>query len=75
MSPLCPFKINTLITLDSAPSTLIDLEDHRVSQPARDKETAQSQVVWSASGLQNKQHQLVISVGQGQQFAIVDTLV
>ena len=74
MSPLWPYLVNTAISLDHGPSTLVDLVDH--SRPPTDggPETVQSQVVWKATGLNNTQHNLLISVGAGQPYAIVDGL-
>ena len=74
MSPLWPYIVNTAISLDHGPSTLVDLVDH--SRPMTDggPETVQSQVVWQATGLNNTQHNLLIFVGAGQPYAIVDGL-
>lgn len=76
MSPLWPYLVNTAVSLDSGPPVLVDLVDH--SRPdvgaAEGPETVQSTVVWSATGLTNSQHTLVMSVGAGQPFAIVDGL-
>jgi hypothetical protein len=76
MSPLWPYVVNTALSLDSAPPVLIDLTDH--SKPNASvglgPETVQSKVVWGETGLAVKQHTLVISVGAGQPYAIVDAL-
>ncbi|KAF8886946.1 hypothetical protein BD779DRAFT_542299 [Infundibulicybe gibba] len=74
MSPLWPYTVTTALTLDNGPIILLNLTDP--NQPATDggPETAQSRVVWGSDELENKQHKFVVSVGQGQQFAIVDTL-
>jgi hypothetical protein len=66
--------VTTAVSLDSGPSTLIDLVDHSRPNAGQGPETVQSQVVWSATGLTNTRHTLVISVGQGQPFGIVDGL-
>jgi hypothetical protein len=74
MSPLWPYLVNTAITLDSGPPILVDLVDHSRPNTVEGPETVQSQVVWGASGLNNTQHTLVMSVGAGQPYAIMDTL-
>ena len=74
LSPRWPYTVNTAISLDSGPSTLVNLVD--TSRPSTDggPETVQSHVVWNVTGLANTQHNLLISVGAGQPFAIVDGL-
>lgn len=75
LSPLWPYPVNTAVSLDSGPIFLIDLVDHSSpTSPVQGPETEQSQVVWNATGLENGSHRLVISVGAGQPFAIVDGL-
>ena len=73
-----PYLVNTAVSLDSGPITLIDLEDHTggssPSSTGQGPETVQYQVVWHATGLANTKHNLRISVGAGQSFAIVDGL-
>lgn len=66
--------MNTALSLDSAPPVLVDLVDHSRPGAGSGPETVQSAVVWSATGLSNSQHTLVVSVGAGQSFAIVDGL-
>jgi hypothetical protein len=75
MSPLWPYLVNTAVSLDSAPPVLIDLVDHSKPNVGVGPETIQSQVVWGEAGLVDKQHTLVIFVGAGQPYAIVDALV
>ena len=74
LSPRWPYAVTTAVSLDSGPVTLIDLVDHGRPNAGQGPETVQSQVVWSTTGLANTRHTLVISVGQGQQFGIVDGL-
>jgi hypothetical protein len=74
LSPLWPYTVNTAVSLDSGSITLIDLVDHSRPSTGQGPETVQSQVVWNATGLTNTQHNLRISVGAGQPFAIVDAL-
>ena len=66
--------MSTAVSLDCGPSFLIDLVDHSRPDAGGGPETVKSQVVWNATGLENKRHTLVISVGQGQSYAIVDGL-
>ena len=76
MSPLWPYLVNTAVSLDSGPTDLIDLTDHsRPENPGGNgSETVKSQVVWGVTGLTKSQHTLLISVGAGQPYAIVDAL-
>ncbi|KAF8076981.1 hypothetical protein FPV67DRAFT_1715941 [Lyophyllum atratum] len=75
MSPLWPYTVNTAVSLDSGTPILLDLVDHSRPNVGQGVETVQSNVIWGAAGLPNTQHRLVISVGAGQPFAIVDTLI
>ncbi|KAF9463646.1 hypothetical protein BDZ94DRAFT_1258190 [Collybia nuda] len=75
MSPKWPYLVNTAISLDSGTPVVVDLVDHSRPNTGEGPETVQSEVVWGASGLSNTQHKLVVSVGAGQPFAIVDTLI
>ena len=74
-SPLWTFSVTTQVALDGSPPVLLDLRDY--SQPYVDNgpETVQSSVVWSQTGLADTQHALMVSVGAGQTFAIMDALV
>ncbi|KAF5369711.1 hypothetical protein D9615_010178 [Tricholomella constricta] len=74
-SPL-PYMVNALVSLDSGPPVLLDLVNRDTM--TREDEDGQAMidlhVIWGVSGLSNTQHQLVISVGDGQPYAVVDTL-
>ena len=75
LSPLWPYLVNTAVSLDSGPIFLLDLVDHSSPTSAvQGPETVDSHVVWNATELANGPHRLVISVGAGQPFAIVDGL-
>ncbi|KAF9477854.1 hypothetical protein BDN70DRAFT_809947 [Pholiota conissans] len=74
LSPLWPYRLNTLITLDDQPPVLVSLRDHNQPVVENGPETTASQVVWSATGLDNVEHTLVISVGNGEDVAVVDGL-
>lgn len=73
MSPLWPYNVSTMVTLDDTPPVVLDLVDHtRPDVGGNGPETVQSEVVWSATGLNHTQHTLVISVANQHRFAIVD---
>ncbi|KAF8888149.1 hypothetical protein CPB84DRAFT_1473740 [Gymnopilus junonius] len=74
-SPLWPYLVNTAISLDEGPITLVDLVDHSRNDTVTGPETVQSHVVWNATGLNYTRHLLNISVGAGQPFAVVDGLI
>ena len=74
LSPLWPYTVTTAISLDSGPSTLVSLVDHSRPSTNGGPETVQSQVVWSATGLANTQHNLLMFMGPGQSYAVVDAL-
>lgn len=73
-SPLWPFHVTTALSLDGESPQTIDLRDHSVPPVDDGLETVASQVVWSLVGLENTEHTLVISVGTGEDIAIVDAL-
>ena len=73
MSPLWPYAVSTALTLDSRPTNIIDLTDYNTPlTTGGGSETGRSVVVWSIENLSNTTHTLRISVGRGQQNAIVD---
>ncbi len=72
LSPLWPYAVSTALTLDSRPTVTVDLTDYASPATGGGLETAGYSVVWSAENLPNATHTLRISVGRGQQFAIVD---
>lgn len=74
MSPRWPYRVNTQISLDSGAPILLDLVDHSRPDARQGSETVQSEVIWGASNLSNTRHSLVMSVGPGQPYAIVDAL-
>ncbi|KAJ3505856.1 hypothetical protein NLJ89_g7197 [Agrocybe chaxingu] len=75
-SPLWPFQVNTAISIDGQSPIFVDLTDYTQTPFVVDgPETVASDVVWDATGLDNKEHTLVVSVALGQQHAVVDGLV
>ncbi|GLB34397.1 hypothetical protein LshimejAT787_0112810 [Lyophyllum shimeji] len=75
MSPLWPYTVNTAVSLDGGSPILLDLVDPSRPNVGQGPETVQSQVIWGAAGLPNTQHTLIISVGAGQPYAVVDALI
>ena len=74
-SPLWTFSVTTQVALDDLPPVLLDLRAYRRPFEDNGPEVVRSSVVWSQTGLANTQHTLLVSVGDGQTFAIMDTLV
>jgi hypothetical protein len=62
------------VTLQAVPITTIDLVDHSSPSTGQGPETVPYQVVWQVTGLTNTQHNLLISVGVRQPYAVVDGL-
>ncbi|KAL1746786.1 hypothetical protein HDZ31DRAFT_33320 [Schizophyllum fasciatum] len=75
MSPKWPYTVNAAVSVDGGQVTLIDLIDHGSSSQDGGPETTASEVVWARTGLDNGEHTLTISVGGGQQYAIVDAII
>ncbi|KAF9476791.1 hypothetical protein BDN70DRAFT_923057 [Pholiota conissans] len=75
LSPKWPYTVNTQLSLDGAAPVLVDLIDHTRPDVLEGPETVQSAVVWSATGLNDTVHTLVVSVGSGQPFGIVDGII
>ncbi|KAF8804293.1 hypothetical protein BYT27DRAFT_7039522, partial [Phlegmacium glaucopus] len=74
-SPLWTFPVTTQVALDNLPPVLLDLRDYKVPITVDVLETGLSSVVWSQTDLANTQHTLLVSVGKGQPYAILDALV
>ncbi|KAJ7143902.1 hypothetical protein C8R44DRAFT_973709 [Mycena epipterygia] len=70
LAPRWPYPVSTRLSLDGGPSTLVNLTDPNTPPiPAGGPESAPSSVAWSATGLTNKSHILVATIGN---FIIVD---
>lgn len=67
--------MTTAVSLDDTDSSLLDLRDHDVPFHQDGSETARSQVIWSLDDLDNAVHILNVSVGVGEDLAILDALV
>ena len=74
MSPKWPYMVNVAVSVDGGEVSLIDLIDHDTPTQDGGSETKDSEVVWARTGLDNAEHTLTVSVGGGQQFAIVDAI-
>ncbi len=72
MSSLWPYDVTTQVQLDSRPSQLLNLRDLNSPDTGDGWETVQSHIVWAAKGLDNTRHTLTITVGPGEEWAIVD---
>ncbi|KAI5824769.1 hypothetical protein K523DRAFT_252501 [Schizophyllum commune Tattone D] len=75
MSPRWPYTVNVAVSVDGGEVSLIDLIDHDTPTQDGGSETKDSEVVWARTGLDNAEHTLTVSVGGGQQFAIVDAII
>ncbi|KAG6868727.1 hypothetical protein C0993_011665, partial [Termitomyces sp. T159_Od127] len=67
--------VTTAVSLDSRPVVLLDLVDHSRPDAGQGPETVRSHVIWGSGELSNTQHTLIISVGTGEPYAVVDALV
>jgi hypothetical protein len=72
MSPLWPYPVNSMVTLDGNRSECVNLQD--LSHPAVEggPEIVRSAPLWSATGLDDVEHELVVSMCPGGQFVVVD---
>jgi len=72
MSPMWPYRVTTAVSLDGGPAIVVNLVDSTRPDVGTGPETANSSIVWSAVGLENREHTLVVSVPVGDPYAIVD---
>jgi hypothetical protein len=72
MAPLWSYPVNSMLTLDGNHSECVNLQDF--SRPATDggPETVQSAPLWGVEGLEDVEHELVVSMCPGGQFIVVD---
>jgi hypothetical protein len=72
MSPLWPYPVNSMLTLDGKAAECVNLQD--LSRPETDggPETVQSAPVWGIEGLEDVEHELVVSMCPGGQYVVVD---
>ncbi|KAJ7059542.1 hypothetical protein C8F01DRAFT_989234, partial [Mycena amicta] len=73
LSPRWPYAVTTQLTLDDDNTVVLDLTDHNASStPPGGSESVPSSIVWSATGLTNGLHTVVVRMASGGQFAVVD---
>lgn len=74
LSQKWPFHVTTDITLDDGPAVLLDLQEYRKMSTIPEEDYGQAIVIASATGLENREHTVRISVGTGEQYAVMDML-
>ncbi|KAJ7191287.1 hypothetical protein GGX14DRAFT_528874 [Mycena pura] len=74
LAPLWPYAVNTQLRLDRDPPVVVNLTDPNSTPEIDGSESAMSSVVWSATGLANTTHQLLLSMASTGQFIIADGL-
>lgn len=75
LSQKWPFHVTTDITLDDGPAVLLDLQEYRKMSTIPEEDYGQAIVIASATGLENREHTVRISVGTGEQYAVMDMLI
>ncbi|KIJ98498.1 hypothetical protein K443DRAFT_680696 [Laccaria amethystina LaAM-08-1] len=75
MSQKWPFHVTTDITLDDGPAVLLDLQEYGKTGRIPEEDSGQAIFIASATGLENREHTVRISVGTGEQYAVMDTLI
>lgn len=74
LAPLWPYKVDTEITLDNDPSTIVDLTDTSAKSVGNGSETVIWNVRWSRTGLSNTSHTLRMSMAPSGQYIVVDAI-
>lgn len=74
MDPFWSSGVGAQLQLDGQGPFVIDLRDYSVATELGLRETLQSQVVWSATQLPDTNHTLVITLGAGMDFVVLDGL-
>lgn len=69
LSPEWPYTVNSYVSLDGALPVLVDMTAPLLNDSTT-AETVESDVRWSATGLINEEHQVVVTLGA--QYAVVD---
>jgi len=75
MSPLWPYPVSTVLTLDSDAPTLVEMTDPENSAPVGAGPTVESAVLWGQGGLENTEHTLVMSMASNGMYVVVDALI
>jgi hypothetical protein len=73
LAPLWPYTVNTLITLDSNQSFLVNLTGS-LNGTIGDPEDEPATVLWSLTGLTNTQHTVVASMWDEGIYVVMDAL-
>jgi hypothetical protein len=60
-SPLWPYPVNSLLSVDGEPGYCINLQDYSRPVTQGGPETVMSAPLWGKEGLANTQHQFVVS--------------
>lgn len=70
LSPRWPYYVSSRLSLDGGPSDLVNLTDPNApTVPWGARETGPYSILWSAAGLENKQHTVNVTFGN---YIIVD---
>ncbi|KAJ7465763.1 hypothetical protein B0H11DRAFT_2284733 [Mycena galericulata] len=73
LAPRLPYAVNTELTLDGGQGVIVNLTDPNASPtPPGGSESAESSVAWSATGLSNTSHSLVLTMVPTGEFIIAD---
>ncbi|KAF7344279.1 hypothetical protein MVEN_01719300 [Mycena venus] len=71
--PRWPYAVNTQLSLDGGQAVVVNLTDPNASTTSDGgSESAQYSVAWSATGLSNTTHKLVLTMAPGGQFIVAD---
>jgi hypothetical protein len=70
LSPKWPYTVNSYVSLDGGAAVLVDMTGPAQNSP-NGQETIQSAPLWSATGLSNGIHKVVVTIGPSG-FAVVD---
>ena len=74
LSQKWPFHVTTNITLDGGRAVLLDLQEYREISTIPEEDYGQAMVIASATGLENREHTVRVSVGIGEQYAVINKL-
>jgi hypothetical protein len=72
MSPLWPYPVNSMLSLDGSPGECVNMQDFSQPSTGGGSETVQSAPVWGVQGLEDAEHELVVSMCPGGQYVVVD---
>ncbi|KAJ7113379.1 hypothetical protein C8R44DRAFT_630839 [Mycena epipterygia] len=73
LSPRWPFAINTQLTLDGGQGIIVNLTDPNATPaPESSSESSPYSVIWSATGLSNTTHSLVLTMASTGSFIVAD---